>query len=364
MRPSSHGISVALALAAACSVPPEASREVARGPAEPTRVVFQAVDAGTGSALRDPELTVRYLVRSPITLDVAEVERVPTLEPYAIEHEVTEDALVVEVRLEAASYHRLDTALSVPKGGAVGPLTLRMSRKLGQLAESERPPPVTAPSTPPAGTAGSTPAGTGGVAVSRPVPAPEVVAMQAGDRAFQRGDWLAAIQAYARLPAPENEASRYGRQYQQALVRRGVAHINRGEFGSALEVLEDAARFDSPGYDTHLRLSQAQCAVGSSAEGRGTLAVLGRGLGRMPAGDRPLVSALIQYQRGVCSHGDFDRAQTTRDRVRMGAAAIGELQDFIAEAERISSAPRQLEAAVADARRRIDLVRGQVAGRS
>jgi len=363
MRPRRLPIPFTLALAAACSDAPEAAPAVERGPAEASRIVFQAVDAGTGAALRDEELTVRYLVRSPITLDVAEVERVGPLEPYSIEHEITEAALVVEVRLEAPSYHRLDTALAVPKGAAVGPLTLRMSRRLGQLAESEPPAPVTQPPARTGGSVGSG-AGPGGAAPAPPAPAPEAVALQAGNRAFQRSDWLAAIQAYARLPAPEDPSSAYARQYQQAQVRRGVAHMNRGEYGSALEVLEAAARFDAPGYDTYLRLSQAQCAVGRSAEGRGTLAVLGRGVSRMPVAERPVVTALIRYQTGVCTNGEFDRAQTTRDRVRTGATTIRELEEFIAEAGRIPAPPPQVEAAVTDARRRIDLVRGQVRGGS
>jgi len=47
-----------------------------------------------------------------ITLDAAGLERVSSLEPYRVEESVAEDSLVVEVRLEAASYHRLDTVLA------------------------------------------------------------------------------------------------------------------------------------------------------------------------------------------------------------------------------------------------------------
>ena len=58
-------------------------------------------------------------------------------------------------------------------------------------------------------------------------------------------------------------------------------------------------------------------------------AQLERGLSRRTQNDQLLVGALINYERGVCSQGEFDRAETTRERVRTGSAAITELQSFI-----------------------------------
>ncbi|NJD18150.1 MAG: hypothetical protein FIA95_02550, partial [Gemmatimonadetes bacterium] len=120
--------------AAGCSGEAELPTRAPLGPAEESRLTFQAVDAGTGGAITNDQMTVRYLVRAPITLDAAAVDRVSSVEPYAIAHPVAEDSLVVEVRLEAASYHRLDTVLAVARGGAAGPFTLRMARRLERAA--------------------------------------------------------------------------------------------------------------------------------------------------------------------------------------------------------------------------------------
>lgn len=322
---------------------------------EATTLLVQAVDAGTGAALADPELTVRYLVRQPIVLDTTAVERVPSVEPYEIRQVIEEDQLAVEVRLEAPSYHRLDTVLAVPRGATAGPLTMRMSRRLAVVAgaaTAPAPAPAPEPVIPPGGGRGTLP-GTAG---------PDRAALLAGNRAFERGSWLEATEAYARMPLPGDPNSEYGQEYQLALLRRGVAHMNRAEFGAALEVLESAAGYGSPGFQTFLRLSAAQCAVGRTEEGRGTLAQLERGLNRRTPNEQLLVGALINYERGVCSQGEFDRAQTTRERVRTGSAAIQELQAFIDFGERIEPVPQVVGTAIDDARARIEDIRRRMAG--
>jgi hypothetical protein len=335
-----------------------AARRAARGAAghpEAAAVLVQAVDAGTGAALSDAEMTVRYLVRSPIALDASSVERVASIEPYEIRHVIQEDALVLEMRLEAGSYHRLDTVLTVPKGTTAGPLTMRMSRRLDIVARAEpepEPRPEPAPP-PPGGGRGTLPATSTG---------PDRTALLAGNRAFERGAWLEATEAYARMQLPTDPDSEYGREYQQALLRRGVAHMNRAEYGAALEVLESAASYGTPGFQTFLRLAAAQCAVGRTEEGRGTLAQLQRSLNRRTANEQLLVGALIDYERGLCSHGEFDRAETTRERVRTGSAAIQELQSFIDFGERIEPVPPVVQTAVEDARSRIELIRRRMAG--
>ncbi len=338
--------------AASCYGPPDAPpAEPASDPA-PASLLVQAVDAGTGAALSDPELTVRYLVRAPIGLDSTAVEKVSALEPYEIRHVIQDEALVVEMRLEAESYHRLDTVVSVPRGATAGPLTMRMSRRLGLVAaEPPEPRPTarpTEPVIPPGGGRGTLP----------PVPTgPDRTALLAGNRAFDRGGWLEATEAYARMPLPDDPSSAYGQEYQQALLRRGVAHMNRAEYGAALEVLESAAAYGTPGFQTFLRLSAAQCAVGRTEEGRGTLAQLERTLSRRTQNEQLLIGALIQYERGLCTQGEFDRAQTTRERVRTGSAAITELQSFIDFGERIEPVPDPVRTAIDDARTRIEDIR-------
>ncbi len=346
MRSRRLAAAVSLVSLGACYAPPEPPAEAPLGAFEPSAVVFQAVDAGTGGALSDAEMTVRYLVRAPITVDVSRVERVASIEPYRIGYDVAEPNLVLEVRVEADSYHRLDTVLSVPRGSTAGPLTMRLSRRLGLAASEPEPEP------------------------ELPEPAPDTApdgedesALEEGDRAFERGDWLAATEAYQRMPPPVDETSGYGIRYTEAKTRQGIAHINRSEHARALEVLEEAADLDSPGPNTFLRLAEAQCAVGRTEEGRGTLAQLSRARNRMTPTMQNLVTAMIEYRRGVCTHGEFERAETTRERVRTGATAMQELQGFVQGADQMSPRPGQIDAAVEDAQRRIEEIRRTVGGR-
>ena len=357
MRPRRPALLVCSLTLGACYGPPDLPLDQSPATPEVSSVVFQAVDAGTGSALADADMTVRYLVQAPITLDVTAVERVPSIDPYEIRQLIQEDALVLQVRLEAASYFRLDTILSVRRGGTAGPLTMRMSRRLNLVASEPEPPPAQ-PEPEPVGR----PAGGGRGALPPSSAGPDRAALQAGNQAFQRGSWLEATEAYARMPLPDDPGSEYGREYQDALMRRGVAHMNRAEFGAALEVLESAAGYGTPGFQTFLRLAGAQCAVGRTEEGRGTLAQLDRGLSRRTPSDQLLIGALIQYERGLCSHAEFDRAQTTRERVRTGSQAISELQGFIDFGERIEPVPSAVQPALEDARNRIDIIRRRMAG--
>jgi len=332
---------------AGCYAPPDRPPEIRIGALEQTSLVLQAVDAGTGSTLSDAEMTVRYLVRAPIVFDAASVDRVPSGESYQIEHPVGEENLVVEVRLEAESYHHIDTVFSVPRGAAAGPLTMRLSRRLDRVASDA------APVTRPPATSGDTPAAAG----------PDRSPMNAGDRAFQGGAWLDATEAYQSMPAPSDEMSEYGREYLGARIRQGVAHINRSEFGRALEVFEEAVDMESPTPDAFLRLAQAQCAVGRTVEGRGTLAQVGRMRSRLTPMEQSSVSAMMAYQSGVCSHGEFERAETTRDRVRSGAQATQELNAFVEGARAMSPVPPEVYNAVQDAERRVEEIRRAMGGR-
>ena len=130
MRPRDVWILASIVLLGGCSGEAEPAGDPPARDPEQSEVIVQAVDAGTGGALTDEQLTVRYLVRAPITLDASAVEQISASEPYRIAHAVSEDNLVVELRLEAESYHRLDTVLTVPRGASAGPYTVRMTRRL------------------------------------------------------------------------------------------------------------------------------------------------------------------------------------------------------------------------------------------
>jgi hypothetical protein len=339
---------LAAVLLAGCYTPPDAPSSIRTGGLETTALVIQAVDAGTGSPLSDAEMTVRYLVRSPIVFDAASVDRVPSIEPYEISHQVGDPTLVLEVRLEAASYHRLDTVFAVPRGSSAGPLTMRLSRRLDRVVRADPSPPTSTVATP------------------APTPAPTSnirSALQTGDRAFERGAWLDAAEAYQQMPAPDDEMSAYGREYMEGKIRQGVAHINRSEFGRALEIFEEVVAMEAPGPTAYLRLVETQCAVGRTEEGRGTLAQLERARNRMEPVQRSFVSAMIEYRRGVCTHGEFDRAETTRDRVRSGAQATQELNAFVEGARAMSPVPPDVYNAVQDAERRVEEIRRAMGGR-
>lgn len=329
-------------LIGACSGEVDSPAEVQLSDPEPSEIVLQAVDAGTGAALSDDRMTVRYLVRSPITLDASATEYVSSGEPYRIEHPVAEERLVVELRLEAASYHRLDTVLSVARGSSAGPFTIRMARRLDRVA-GRRPRPTTAARP-----------------INRPAPAdPDAgidrSALRAGDRAFQSEDWVAAASAYARMGAPPRATGTYAGEYVQALVNRGISHINLGEWGGALDALEEAVGFESATSAAFLRLTQAQCSVGRTDAARRTLIELG---GRpIPAGERASVLALVEYQRAMCSQHEFGRAESAIEVVRSGGRAIQEFNAFIELGDAVAPSTAEVDAALADARSRVEAIR-------
>ena len=345
-----------MALLGGCSGEADPSTDAQATDPQPSEVVLQAVDAGTGAALTDDQLTVRYLVRTPITLDASAVDQVSASEPYRIAHAVAEDSLVVELRLEARSYHRLDTVLTVARGASAGPFTVRMTRRLDRVA----------------GTGGARPAA-GGVRADTPPPAdaqpsqptdPDVgidrTALRAGNEAFQAGDWVAATRGYLNMVEPPRRTGTYARAYQQALVRLGVSHINLGEWAGALNALEEAVSFDSPGFNAYLTLGQAQCAVGRTEDGRRSLDQIDGMASTLPAGERPVVLAFVAYQRAVCSQRDFERAEGALQRVQSGAATIRAYEAFIEQGEALNPQPAQLQQALRNARRRIGEVRDRM----
>lgn len=361
-----HALTATLMLLGACSAPPEITPlRTASGPPEASEIVFQAVDAGTGAALADDDLTVRYLVRAPITVDATATEAVPATEPYHIRHEVAEDSLVVEVRLEAPSYHTLDTVLAVPRGASAGPLTLRMARRLERTAaEAEPSPPEPQRPAPPSKPAETAPA----KSAPRPSTPPpssasaERTAMEAGDQAFRAGRWRAAVDAYDEMTAPGDRSSAYAAAYEAALVRKGIANINLGAYGGAIEALREAVGMGLPDARAHLRLAQAECAVGRITEGKQTLEGIRTMGASIPDRQKPLIRALAEYRTGVCTQGEIEKAPTTIGRVRVGSQAVREFQAFFQTAAGISPSPPELDAAVADAHRRVEQIRQKMRG--
>lgn len=353
MRLRTLALLVPAVAAAACSGGTEAPAvDVPTHAPERSEILFQAVDAGTGGALADTMMTVRHLVRYPITLDSVGVDQVSSTEPYHIAHQVGQDSLVVEVRVDASSYHRLDTALVVARGASVGPLTLRMARRLERTARRPTTPSPAAPST-------SSP--------SRPaVPPPASAdpdagadrrALQAGNRAFQAGDWLAAADAYGRMPKPSSKTSAYAGEYTGGLVRLGVSHLNRGELAAALEALQQAVTYPDPGYAAYLHLGQAQCTAGRLDEGRRTL---GRVERASSARERPTAAAMAQYQLAMCSYWEFKQAKTTMERVGTGSKAVKAFEAFIQTGQAMNPAPAPVTAAISDAQAKVTEIRNQL----
>lgn len=353
MRRSGFSTLILTALGSACSGEGEGPlAQLPIGPAEASEITLQAVDAGTGAALADDELTVRHLVRFPITLDESAVEAVTSSEPYRIQHAVAWDSLVVEVRLEAPSYHRMDTVLTVARGGSVGPVTLRMARR---LAQGERPSPTTNRPTVPADRPASTP-----VAAADPDAGIDRAALTAGDRAFEQGQWAAATNAYLNMPAPPRQTGTYAQQYSQAMVRLGASHINLGEFGGALDALETAVTYEDVGYTAYLLLGQSQCTVGRFDAGRQSLGEIDRLAPTIPASEWGAAHALSGYQRAHCTYQEFQRVDAHLERLRVGSAAIGQYEDFIEEGESMSPVPAPVSQALEEARTRIEEIRARL----
>lgn len=319
------------------------------GPPEPSEIVLQAVDAGTGAALADDDLTVRHLVRFPITLDESAVEEVPASEPYHIQHSVAWDSLVVEVRLEAPSYHRLDTVLMVARGETTSPITLRLTRRLEGMA------------------AGGLSQGSGAPAAGRPSsasassPDPDAgmdrTALRAGDQAYAGGNWLAAIRAYRNMPPPPRSTGTYAREYARGLVRMGESHMRLGELAGALDALETASASPEAGYQAFLLLGQAQCTVGRFDDGRASVRQIERMAPDIPASEWGTARALAAYQRAHCTYQQFQRVEAALDILRVGGEAIDEYEEFLEEGEALSPVPPVVSAALETARNHIEEIR-------
>lgn len=344
-----------LALLGACANDaPGAAAPPAREPAS-SEVFVSAVDAASGAPLKDQELTVRYLVRAPITLDASALEKVPAAQPYRIVHSVAEDSLVVELRLEAPSYQRADTVISVARGATGSTVKVALApRTAGAGSARAAPAPGGAGAQPPPSVAAA-PAEADDPADA----AADLSGLSDGDGAFSRGDWRGALAGYRRLAAPRARRGPYARKYEQALVRAGIAQINLGQLPNAYEALKTAVDYGFRDYTAYFYLGQVQCSLGEFDAGRSTLGQVVTLQSTISAEQRPIVLALIDYQRGVCSHEEFKRARSGTDQQRTAARAIEELEAFAAKAEAMRPPPPQIQAAADDARSRVR----QIAGR-
>ncbi|MFO8175366.1 MAG: protein phosphatase 2C domain-containing protein [Longimicrobiales bacterium] len=317
----------------------------------PSEIVLQAVDAATGSTLDHGQLRVRHLVRYPITLDESSVEVVPASDPYHIRHAVARDSLVVEVRLEAPSYHRQDTVLRVARGETADLVMIGLTRQptggdadqTGQVAARPGTGEARPTTTPPA--------------ASDPDAGIDRTALGAGDRAFQRRDWVAATNAYREMPEPPRETGTYAGEYARALVRLGEAHIQLGEMAGALDALEMAVGYPAAGYQAHLLLGQVQCTVGRFDAGRESVRRIQRMAPEIPAAEWGTARALAAYQRAHCTYQEFQRVDEPLDILRVGSNAIDEYEDFIEEGEALSPVPPAISSALEEARIHIEEIR-------
>jgi tetratricopeptide (TPR) repeat protein len=312
-----------------------------------SEVTVEAVDRTTGSALVDDAFTLRYLARKPVTLDATAVEEVPSSEGYHIGHSIQEDSLVLELRLEAPSYERLDTVLAVAWGSSLGTVRVPLSPRVDRVAAGEGP--GRQPST-------STPADRPGGNVS--AGGPDRGPLEAGDRAFEIGDWAGAVRAYGRMPAPSNREADYAFDYELALVRQGISHINLGQWQEAHDVLQAAVAFDFREYTAFFYLGQVQCVLGQYDAGRQTLNHIPDWLTlSISEAQRPIVLTLIEYQLAMCTYGESRQARTQSDLQRLRSQALQEFQRFMDTAEALTPMPPEVQAAVADARQRLVEIR-------
>ncbi len=358
-----------LVLLGECPAWPDSVADVVLADPEESEIVFQAVDAGTGAELRDRDMTVRYLVRAPITLDASAVERVSPSDPYRIAHPVGEDSLVAEIRLEASSYHRLDTVFAVARGASAGPFTVRMARRLGQAAAADVG--VGADDTltqaaPSESEAQPTAAQPEPVVVD-PDEGIDWTPLRAGDLAFQSGEWVYATAEYQEMGLPNSqEEGFYAPAYMQARVRQGISHVILNEWGSALDPLEEAITFPSPPHSAYLYLGVAQCVSGRIDDGRQNLDQVEGLRSTIDPRERPTANALLAYHRAICSQSEFGQRQrlvNAQQFTLAGGRAVQDFNAFIALAEALQPRTPQMETAIEHARLRIEAIQNRMLGR-
>jgi hypothetical protein len=353
MLPRRLAAPILLVLLAGCSGEPEAAAAPPAVEPASSELLLSAVDARSGAPLSDPEVTVRYLVRTPITVDAAEVERVASAEPYRIVHAISTDSLVVELRLEAPSYDRLDTVVAVARGATGGAFELAMTPRAPRAAQAAPPraAPAVAAARPSAPPAAATP--TPAAADEELDASADRTGLRDGDAAFSRQDWRGSVAGYRRMVAPRARRGAYARDYQLALVRLGISLINLGQLPGARDALRAAADFPFREYTVYFYLGQVECSLGQFDVGRRTFDEIERLAASISEAQRPIVLALTEYQRAVCSHVEYQQARTAADAERTAARALEELEAFVARGQAMRPPRPEVAGAVADAQRRM-----------
>ncbi len=75
------------------------------------------------------------------------------------------------------------------------------------------------------------------------------------------------------------------------------------------------------------------------------------------AGERASVLALVEYQRAMCGQHEFGQAESAIEVVRAGGRAIQEFNAFIELGDTVARSSAEVDAAVADAHRRVEQIR-------
>ncbi|MFC1574531.1 hypothetical protein ACFL3Z_00435, partial [Gemmatimonadota bacterium] len=171
-----------------------------------------------------------------------------------------------------------------------------------------------------------------------------------------------ATNAYLNMPVPPRRTGSYALEYVQSRIRLAESHINLGEWGGALDALEEAVTFEGAGHSAYLLLGQAQCTVGRFGDGRATLERIAGMAPTIPSGERATAHALAGYQKANCAHQEFIRAQASMDILRTGSAAIREYDAFIQQGEAVDPPPPPVAAALEQARTRIEEIRERMRG--
>ena len=357
MYPSRLAIPTLVATLAGCEGDPETAASPLPEPAA-SELFLAAVDAGNGAPLSDGELTVRYLVRAPITLDATAVERVPFAEPYRIVHAVAADSLVVEVRLEAPSYARIDTVLSVPRGGSAGPFRIAMAPRTERpagIGRQERPRPDPGPDRPRRARSADRP----------PQPRTSSRTRTSTGPAYATGT-SRSIEETGGPPWPDTGA---WPPHAVAGPMRASISSRWCAWGSARSTSvsgpEPTRRSPKPSPWTtasttgYFYLGQVECALGRFEAGRRTLGQVDNLASTISEAQRPIVLAVADYQRAVCSHDEFQQARTAAEAQQTAARALAELETFIARGEAMTPVPAPVQQAVTDARRRMREITGR-----
>jgi tetratricopeptide (TPR) repeat protein len=163
------------------------------------------------------------------------------------------------------------------------------------------------------------------------------------------------------MPRPTDLEGDYAFDYELALVRMGIGHINLGQWAEAHDVLQEAVAFDFREYTAFFYLGQVQCVLGQYDAGRQSLNHIPDWLTlSISEAQRPIVLTLVDYQLAMCSYGESRQARTQSDLRRLRDQALQEFQRFLDRAGAFAPIPPELQAAMADAQQRMAEIRAPI----